>query len=208
MRLAATARSATATNAMARRAAIPGRKSRCFETARNGRRSADQGTCSRSLADALRSFGHGGRSRSSSHARCTAGQGARSRSSSHARCTAGEGARSRILSHARCTAGQGECSRKIRATRSCNRLKGSLVAVIFTSFVPVFGACRCDENGTLHIWFQCGIARSASVAMRAQAQAAGLPLSVNAVALCCWTRAIQHGPSALEQPPHIQWSRP
>jgi hypothetical protein len=192
MRLAATARSATATNAMARRAAIPGRKSRCFETARNGRRSADQGTCSRSLADALRSFGHGGRSRSSSHARCTAGQGARSR----------------ILSHARCTAGQGECSRKIRATRSCNRLKGSLVAVIFTSFVPVFGACRCDENGTLHIWFQCGIARSASVAMRAQAQAAGLPLSVNAVALCCWTRAIQHGPSALEQPPHIQWSRP
>ena len=192
MRLAATARSATATNAMARRAAIPGRKSRCFETARNGRRSADQGTCSRSLADALRSFGHGGRSRSSSHARCTAG----------------EGARSRILSHARCTAGQGECSRKIRATRSCNRLKGSLVAVIFTSFVPVFGACRCDENGTLHIWFQCGIARSASVAMRAQAQAAGLPLSVNAVALCCWTRAIQHGPSALEQPPHIQWSRP
>ena len=192
MRLAATARSSTATNAMARRAAIPGRKSRCFETARNGRRSADQGACSRSLADALRSFGHGGRSRSSSHARCTAGQGARSRSSSHARCTAG----------------QGECSRKIRATRSCNRLKGSLVAVIFTSFVPVFGACRCDENGTLHIWFQCGIARSASVAMRAQAQAAGLPLSVNAVALCCWTRAIQHGPSALEQPPHIQWSRP
>jgi hypothetical protein len=46
--------------------------------------------------------------------------------------------------------------------------------VIFTSFVPVFGACRCDENGTLHIWFQCEIAKSASVAMRAQAQARGI----------------------------------